>query len=316
MRLECSGEVAPVTPESETESAAADSKAQRAVKSPPNAPGEGERETELLEAIQQEAEELSAACRASESRRPQPTGGAAGLFPEVSPHDSDCELLDVDPMSIDEYMNRLYARTQRNGSKTREGAAARQAATPTFPVEPARGEEARVSETSPPAEQVVTTPPAPFADAVTEIDEQVVVSRDPAGDARTSANGAGDTREIRNNLREIVIETTRSTLVQHIRRRHQLVLVRKLLVIFMALGLASFLYAAHFINGVPLKHLAWGATAIGLIGLLGMVQLWSRAARQQKRLQGRISYAHRRPNATNGAAGTRTPPIPNRPSKA
>ena len=46
--------------------------------------------------------------------------GATGLFPEVSPHDSDCELLDVDPMSIDEYMNRLYARTQRNGSKTRK----------------------------------------------------------------------------------------------------------------------------------------------------------------------------------------------------
>ena len=133
---------------------------------------------------------------------------------------------------------------------------------------------------------MLTTPPTPFAEAVTEIDELAVVSRDPSGDARTSANGPGDTREIRNNLREIVIESTRSTLVQHIRRRHQLVLVRKLLVIFMALGLASSLYTAHFINGVPLKYLAWGATAIGLIGLLGMVQIWSRAARQQKRLQG------------------------------
>lgn len=309
IRLESSGEFTPATPRTGSESTAAQSRTEREAARLPNQNYEGERETELLEAIRQEAADLSAECRAADSRRLRSSSAAAGLFPDVSLHDSDCELLDVDPMSIDEYMNRLHERNQRAASKNRQNPDARRAATPIFPVEPLPSEEARISEPSPSDVPMATTPSSPVA----EVEKaRGADSREQSANIRPSDGKPGDTRAIRDNLREIVIESTRSTLVQHIRRRHQLVIVRKLLLIFMALGLASFLYAAHYLYGVPPRYLAWGATAIGLVGLLGMVQLWSRAARQQARLGVRVSYAQRKSTAAKGKAG-QLPSVANRP---
>lgn len=315
MRLESSGEFTPATPRTGSESTAAQARTAREAARRPNENYEGERETELLEAIRQETADLSAECRAADSRRPRSASAAAGLFPDVSLHDSDCELLDVDPMSIDEYMNRLHERNQRAASKNRQNPDARRAATPIFPVEPLPSEEARTSKLPPSDVPTATTPSSLVAQegTVAEVEKaRGADSRERSADVRPSDGKPGDTRAIRDNLREIVIESTRSTLVQYIRRRHQLVIVRKLLLIFMALGLASFLYTAHYLYGVPPRYLAWGATAIGLVGLLGMVQLWSRAARQQARLGVRVSYAQRKSTAAKGKAG-QLPSVANRP---
>jgi hypothetical protein len=325
MRLESSGEFTPATARA-GESTAAQSRTAREAARRLNENEKGELETKVLETIRQEAADLSAECRAADSRRPRSASAAAGLFPDVSLHDSDCEILDVDPMSIDEYMNRLHERNQRAASKNRpgstdrQGPAARRAATPIFPVEPLPGEEARTeealtSEPSPSDVPMAMTPSNPVAEEepIAEFEiARVAGSSEQSAEARSADRKPGDTRANRDNLREIVIESTRSTLVQYIRRRHQLVIIRKLLLIFMALGLASCLYAAHYLYGVPPRYLAWGATAIGLVGLLGMVQLWSRAARQQARLSVRVSYAQRKSTAAKGKAG-KLPSVANRP---
>jgi hypothetical protein len=249
-----------------------------------------EHESELLDAIRQEAEDLSAECHVSEDRSSKAVTSEFEPLRRNPLCESEYELLDVDPELIDQYMNRLLARTQRAESIDRKGADPRRLSMPAFPADPKPTADTGVPETETATEE--STRPLT---AVAESPEKTTVlpARRPAS-KQPSPRGAIETRANRDNLREIVVQSTRSFLVHQIRRRHQVVLFRKVLLIFLALGLATSLYSAHFLYGVPIRHLAWGATAIGMVALLGMAQIWSQTARRQARLHVRISYARRR----------------------
>lgn len=166
------------------------------------------------------------------------------------------------------------------------------------------------------AEQATPIPPKLAEFAPRDVDRAAnerFSDRDFAGDTPRSAGHStanrlsGETRAKRESLRDFV-QSTPGALVEEIRRRHRQVLVRRIGLIFLALVLGVSLSAAHFAWGVPLMPLAWGATAIGLIAVLGMAQTWSHTARQQARLHVRVSSTHRnlplRPtNNTPGGGG-------------
>lgn len=312
IRLESQGEFAPTVRARDSQPTATEPNAAWAESRMPATVAE-DCETQVLEAIRQEARELSADCCAADGQCTPPAAVSADSATVVAPSrlDAEFELLDLEPASIDEYMNRVLARSRQAAVKRERNYSDSGLAPPAFPVPAATQTDALAQEASESLAEVPETLPEvsldtertePMLEAIAEPARPATehaAARRPRG-----ARNPGDTRANRDNLREIVIESTRSTLVQHIRRRHRTVVFRKLLLIFVALGLASILYAAHFTFGVAIKHLAWGATAIGFVALLGMVQLWSRSARQQARLHARVSYARRR-TAEAGTKGTR-----------
>lgn len=235
-----------------------------------------------LNRIESHREVASPASDAVDQPAPAPFAG-----PGVAQIEAESILLDVAPATMDEYMDRVLARTQRALRELERADAGDESPTPNSGAD---------------REQPAHDRTLPSA--------QEDASIRPAQNVTPKSGGAsipGDTRANRDNLKEIVIQSTRNTLVRQIRRRHWMVAVRKLLLVFIALTIASILYATHFACGVPLKHLAWGATAIGLVALLGMVQLWSRAARQQARLYARCTTTRRQLKTVEKRGGSSTP---------
>lgn len=86
-----------------------------------------------------------------------------------------------------------------------------------------------------------------------------------------------------NSFRQIANHSTRRTLVRHFWKQQRSAVVLKAALVAMSFSLASVLYWHHGAMGTSISALVWGAAAIGLITLSGLVHTWSEVNRLNAR---------------------------------
>jgi hypothetical protein len=86
-----------------------------------------------------------------------------------------------------------------------------------------------------------------------------------------------------NSLRQIANHSARQTLARHFWKQQRSAVVLKAALVAMSFSLASVLYWHHGAMETSISALVWGAAAIGLITLSGLVHTWSEVNRLNAR---------------------------------
>jgi hypothetical protein len=88
-----------------------------------------------------------------------------------------------------------------------------------------------------------------------------------------------------NNLREVANQSARQALTRHFWSQHRSSLLLKVALTGMSFALAGVLYRHQGVLDVSTSTVAWGAAAIGLITLSGLVHTWNEVSRLNARFR-------------------------------
>lgn len=194
---------------------------------------------------------------------------AAWVLDELEGLRSDQAALDADRRRLEERMAELKRHRAILQAEREQLAADRATLARAQPAEtgaaPARGA-APVAEE---AEAVISSLSATIAAEIAEDAPAAVPER------RRPPQELMESRVRRNTLRQVVNQSTRRTLSRHFWKKHRSTVVLKMALVAMSFALAGVLYWNHGALGSPASTVAWGAAAIGLITISGLVHTLS-----------------------------------------